>query len=161
MSFGRPTCLDVEATKGGPHLVDGEHSPRVPSRQPESAPSIIHLVVGGAEGRCDAASLCDDLVRALNGRRVELVVCDVGALREPDLGSVDALARVQLTAQRLGCRVRLDGATQGLRELLALVGLREVVPCEAASDLQARGEAEGREEARGIQEEGDPTDLTT
>lgn len=115
----------------------------------------------GATGGSSAASLCADLLEARAGRRAELIVCDVTALQEPDLGSIDALARAQLTAQRLGCRVRLDGATKRLRELLALAGLREVVPCGAGSDLEARGQPERREEARGIQEEGDPPDLTT
>src|SRR5688572_23854562 len=161
MSFGVPIGLDMEEKEGGPHLVHGEHQPSVPSRQPESAPSTVHLVVGGAKGGSNAASLCDDLANALGGRPVQLVVCDVRALRQPDLGTVDALARVQLAAQRLGCRVRLDGATKSLRELLALVGLREVVPCGAGSDLEARRQPKRREEARGVQEEGDPTDLTT
>lgn len=147
--------------EGGPHLVDDTRSPRSVRRHAASTSSTVRIVVGRATGRPDAASLCDELLSALDGRRVDLVVCDVRGLREPDLGTVDALARMQLTAQRLGCRVRLDGATSTLRELLALVGLREVVPCGAGSDLEAGGQPERREEARGIQEKGDPTDLTT
>ncbi len=40
-----------------------------------------------------------------------------------DLRAVDELCRLALTAQRLGCRVRLDGATTELRDLLDLAGV--------------------------------------
>src|SRR4051794_32427315 len=44
----------------------------------------------------------------------------------PDLGTADALARLQLAAKRLGCAVRLRDASAELTELLDLVGLREL-----------------------------------
>jgi hypothetical protein len=45
-----------------------------------------------------------------------------------DLDTVDALARVVLTARRLGCAIRLQDADADLVGLLVLVGLaREVV----------------------------------
>jgi ABC-type transporter Mla MlaB component len=159
MSFDRPRGLHVEDTEGGPRLVHGD--PRsAPSRQPASERSTVHLVVDGPQDRADAASLCARLLAALAGRRVELVVCDVAALTEPDVGTVDVLARMELTARRRGCEMRLEGASVALRELLALVGLREVVPCEAGSDLEARRQPEGREEAPRVEEEGDPADPT-
>jgi ABC-type transporter Mla MlaB component len=83
---------------------------------------------------------------------------DCAALTEPDIGTVDAVARIQLTARRLGCRVRLDRASPELRDLLALAGLRDVVPCDAGSGFEAGRQAEGREEPGGIEEEGDPAD---
>lgn len=64
--------------------------------------------------------------------------------------TVDALARLQLTAQRLRGRVQIRGARRDLLELLALTGLADVVPgCALA--VGRRGEAEAGEQA-GVQE---------
>ena len=85
------------------------------------------------------------------GREIE---CDVGALVDPDLGTVDALARLQLTVKRLGGSIRLRGTSTRLEELLALTGLGEVMPlC-----VEAVREAEEREEALGVEEEADARD---
>ena len=73
-------------------------------------------------------------------------MCDVGALA-PDVTTVDALARLQLTAQRRGRELRLEGATRELAELLAFLGLDDVLPVEP------RGQAEEREEGLGVEEE--------
>ena len=40
-----------------------------------------------------------------------------------DLGTVDALARLQLVAKSLGCSLRLRGAPEHLRVLLDFVGI--------------------------------------
>ncbi|TMF14889.1 MAG: hypothetical protein E6I37_02150 [Chloroflexi bacterium] len=45
-----------------------------------------------------------------------------------DARSVDALARLQLAACRCQCQVRLRGASKELRELVAFMGLSEVLP---------------------------------
>jgi len=42
--------------------------------------------------------------------------------------AVDALARLQLAARRRGCQVRLRRAPNELRELLAFMGLRDILP---------------------------------
>ncbi len=47
-----------------------------------------------------------------------------------DLAVVEALTRLQLTARRLGCRVRLCEASRELEALLALCGLGEVLPSD-------------------------------
>ncbi len=44
-----------------------------------------------------------------------------------DAVTVDALARLQLAASRHGCEVRVRGASRELLELLALMGLSDVV----------------------------------
>jgi anti-anti-sigma regulatory factor len=67
-----------------------------------------------------------------------VVVCDVSALAGSDLATVDALAGLALVARRLGCRVRLRHASPELRELLALAGLADVVPCAAGSAVEPR-----------------------
>ena len=43
----------------------------------------------------------------------------------PDLELIDALARLQLAARRLGCSIRLRDVTPDLRRLLDLTGLSE------------------------------------
>jgi hypothetical protein len=44
-----------------------------------------------------------------------------------DLAIVDVLARLQLVARRLGCAIRVRDADAEVADLLALVGLAEVV----------------------------------
>jgi hypothetical protein len=51
--------------------------------------------------------------------------------RTPDLALVDALARVQLGARRRGARVRLTNVSEGLRGLLDVVGLADVLGVQA------------------------------
>jgi hypothetical protein len=58
-----------------------------------------------------------------------IVICDVRAA-EADAATVDALARAQLVAKRCGCRVRLRHASAELLELIAFMGLEEVLPVE-------------------------------
>jgi hypothetical protein len=42
--------------------------------------------------------------------------------------TVDALARLQLAARQHGCQVRLRHASSELFELVAFMGLRDVLP---------------------------------
>ena len=74
--------------------------------------------------RADVQRLSAELGRLLVDGGTEVVVCDVGAIVRPDAVTVDVLARLQLTALRLGCRVRLRNASPELRELIAFMGLR-------------------------------------
>lgn len=80
---------------------------------------------------------------------VELVVGRLAGVR-PDLALVDALARLQLAARRLGWSIRLCGPDARLCELLDLAGLTDVVRV-AGSPLQAGWEAEGGEQL-GVEE---------
>lgn len=58
---------------------------------------------------------------------VELAAWVVGGPGRPDLATVDALARLQLSARRMGDHVRLSHVSKDLGQLLDLVGLgREV-----------------------------------
>lgn len=88
------------------------------------------------------------------------MVFDVAWLAEPDCEAVDALARLQLRAMRAGYRLRLRGATRQLRELIALSGLEEVLPCvdDPPSGADALGQSEEGEPARRVEEERDPGD---
>ncbi|MFD7899305.1 STAS domain-containing protein [Streptomyces sp. NPDC059743] len=83
----------------------------------------IVLVIAGRLTSADVPRLCEELTARLYGTGAAEAICDVGGLGPPDLAAVDALARLQLTARRHGCRVRLRGAGRELRLLLDLVGL--------------------------------------
>jgi hypothetical protein len=102
---------------------------------------------------------CEGLALLIDASSAEIVVCDVGAV-VADLVAVEALARLQLTARRLGCELRLRAASPALADLIAFCGLREVLPCEQPGGLVEPGrEAEEPEQARGVQERvdrGDP-----
>jgi ABC-type transporter Mla MlaB component len=126
--------------------------------RPLPTPDTIVLAFGGRIARADIPALCERVRALLEGCDAELVVCDLGALVDPDAVTVDALARLQLTARRLGRRVRLRDPCAELQELLALMGLDDVLPLGAPSGLQPRGQAEQREQAGGVQEEADPVD---
>jgi anti-anti-sigma regulatory factor len=65
-----------------------------------------------------------------------------------DLGTIDALARLQLAARRLGLDLRLRDVSPELCELIDLVGLAGVLRVEP------RGQAEEREQGLGVEEEG-------
>jgi len=60
--------------------------------------------------------------------------CDVRHLREPDLGTLDALALLALEARREGRRLLLTHASAALRALVAFAGLEDVLCLEAATD---------------------------
>jgi ABC-type transporter Mla MlaB component len=149
--------MEGEARLAGP-----EEPPTTSVRGVRTPPeaNAIHVVISGPITRAAIAGLCERVGVALEGSGADLVVCDVGALVDPDAAMVDALARLQLTARRLGCQVRLRDACGELQELLALVGLGDVVPLCAPLRLESGGQAEDREKALGVEEEADPGDPT-
>lgn len=57
----------------------------------------------------------------------EIVICDLGRITTPDAAVIDALARVQLTARRLGRTVLYRSASPFVRSLLDLAGLEQVI----------------------------------
>jgi STAS domain len=63
------------------------------------------------------------------------IVCDVGSV-SPDAGAIDTLARLQLTARRLGLELRLRHASTELRDLLDFAGLRDVLRVEAGGKAE-------------------------
>jgi len=86
-----------------------------------------------------------------------LFVCDVGALVEPDVAAVEALARLQLAARRSGCRIALRDVPPELRDLLDAMGLSGVFAVTGSAG-EARREPEEREQPLGVEEEADPGD---
>ena len=143
-------------------MVDAPRSRTPPASGPgpPPRPSSIGVVIDGPIAAADVPGLWER-VRALRGDSgAELVVCDVAALIDPDVVTVDALARLQLEARRSGCRIRLRHACRELRELLVLMGLADVVPECAGLPFEPEGQAEQREQPLGVEEEADPGDAT-
>lgn len=87
----------------------------------------ITFAVRGPIDRADLPGLCDRVCALLSGRRGCVVYCDVATV-PADAGTVDALARLQLAASRNGCLVRLRNASADLLEVVALMGLADVLP---------------------------------
>jgi anti-anti-sigma regulatory factor len=113
------------------------------------------LVVRGAIRGRDVAQLC----RALAAfRGAGPIVCDVSAVAPVDVSTLDALARLALASRRRGRGLVLRNAAPELRDLVALAGLGEVLPCPTPSRLESGRQAEEREEAGGVEEERDPAD---
>ena len=92
-----------------------------------SAPETLAFAIRSPIGRDDLPGLCARVCALLETTRAAVVLCDVSGV-QADAVTVDALARLQLAACRHGCRVRLHGASSELRELVAFMGLRDVLP---------------------------------
>jgi ABC-type transporter Mla MlaB component len=91
------------------------------------APPVLTLALQGPIARADLPALCDRIDALLTQLGDGAVVeCDVQGA-EPDAVTVDVLARLQLSARRYGCVVRLRGGTPELCSLVEFMGLSEVV----------------------------------
>jgi hypothetical protein len=115
------------------------------------------LVIERAFVAADARALAERLCVPLGAGNGQPVLCDASALVQPDLGTIDGLARLSLATRRLGHGLRLCRASSELTGLMALVGLADVVPC-VESVVEAMRQAEHREEPGGVEEEDDPAD---
>jgi ABC-type transporter Mla MlaB component len=92
-----------------------------------SAPSsTIVFAIDGPIARADLPGLCDRVCELLHRSRPEVALCDVRGV-DVDAVTVDALARLQLAARRHGCTVRLQNASSELLELVAFMGLQNVL----------------------------------
>jgi hypothetical protein len=116
-------------------------------------PRTVVFAIADRVERAELAGLCARLRALLEESGAELVVCEVGALADPDAVTVDALARLQLTAQRLACRLCVRHASRSLRELLVLAGLAELL-----LGVEPVGQAEEREHGLRVEEEGELDD---
>jgi ABC-type transporter Mla MlaB component len=104
---------------------------------PES--DTADIVVAGPLRPADVPRLCEHIQRLPPpDLGEEPVVCDVAELAPADLCAVDALARMTLTARRLGRGLTLRDAPSELRDLLALAGLADVMPCAGESGAEPR-----------------------
>jgi ABC-type transporter Mla MlaB component len=94
------------------------------------------FAIWGPICREDLPGLCDRVCAHLRAAGPGPTRCDVAGV-EPDAVTVDALCRLQLAARRLGCRVQLRNASPELCDLIAFMGLTDVLP--DGSGLEAVG----------------------
>lgn len=127
-----------------------------------SGPGTIVLAIGGPIARVDIPALCERAEALLESSSAGVVVCDVGEVVEPDAVTVDVLARLALAAQRRGRQLRLRNTCPDLRDLLALMGLVDVVGAGAGGvdgdGFEPRRQAEQREQVLGVEERAEPAD---
>jgi ABC-type transporter Mla MlaB component len=90
-----------------------------------SGPDGADFAIRGPITRAELPGLCERVCAILT-QSGPTVVCDVAGV-VPDAVTVDALARLQLAACRLGCRITLRNASQPLLELVELMGLSDVL----------------------------------
>jgi ABC-type transporter Mla MlaB component len=95
----------------------------------KSAP--VELVVSRVD-RDAVSALCHRLRSLIDQSHARLIICDVSILRPCDLMAIDALARLGLTARRLGCSIQLQGGSDDLLALIAFAGLQAVLPVSRA-----------------------------
>ena len=91
------------------------------------APETVALAIRGPICRADLPGLCDRVCALLAEGGPTVVLCDVHGV-EPDAVTVDVLCRLQLGARRHRCTVRLRHASPELLELVAFMGLSDVLP---------------------------------
>ena len=112
---------------------------------PSARPTTVAFAVAGPIARADLPAICRDIVALLEATGADVALCDVGAL-SADAVAVDALARIQLAARRMGRDVVLGHVAEDLYDLLAFVGLA------GALRIEPRGQAEQRKERLGVEE---------
>jgi ABC-type transporter Mla MlaB component len=93
-----------------------------------TAPQTVAFAIRGPIARADLPGLTERVCGLLERTGAGVARCDVCGV-EPDAVTIDALARLQLGAQRHGCQVRLCNPSPELLELVAFMGLKDVLPC--------------------------------
>jgi len=78
--------------------------------------------------RGDISGLSARVCRLLEESKPDVALCEVCNVPVPDAVTVEALARLQLAAQRYGCRIALRNASNELVDLVTFMGLRDVIP---------------------------------
>jgi ABC-type transporter Mla MlaB component len=91
-----------------------------------SPPSTLTFAIRGPLARDDLPALYSRVCLLLTQSGARVAVCDVSGVAA-DAVSVDALARLQLAARRHRCRMELTHASDELRDLIAFMGLEDVL----------------------------------
>ena len=107
----------------------------------------VGFAIRGPIKRADLPGLCERVDNLLASSRRQVVDVDVAGVTS-DAVTVDALARLHLGALRNSCRLRFVQAAPELLELLALMGLRDVIAAAAAAAAESGVEAERQAEQR-------------
>ena len=92
-----------------------------------SATRTVTFTVRGPIGREDLPGLSDRACALLGGNPGTTVLCHVEQV-EPDAVTIEALARLQLVAHSNRCQVRVRNASPALLDLVAFMGLADVLP---------------------------------
>lgn len=90
-------------------------------------PRTITFAVYGPIDRADLPGLCARICRLFERTEPDVAFCNVAGV-PADAVTVDALARLQAAAHGSGCSVRLRHAPGELLELVAFMGLEDVLP---------------------------------
>ena len=114
-------------------------------------PNVIIVAIDGPVVAGDLPGLCERIRGLLEDSGADVALCELRAVAA-DAVAIDALARLQLTARRLGRRVRLRHVSRELQELLEFAGLACVL------GVEPRRQAEEREQPLGAEEEGELRD---
>ncbi len=91
-----------------------------------SYPQPMEFAIRGPIARTELPGLCERVCLLLENSVAAVAFCDVGDA-DVDAVTADALARLQLAARRHGCQVRLRRASSEMIELLAFMGLDDVL----------------------------------
>jgi ABC-type transporter Mla MlaB component len=86
----------------------------------------VAFSIRGPVSRADLPGLTRRVRALLDGSGARVALCDVRGV-EPDAVTVDALCRLQVAARRHACQVRLRHASAELLELVAFMGLSDVL----------------------------------
>jgi hypothetical protein len=121
---------------------------------PSVRPTTVVFAVAGPMARADLPAICGDVAALLEATGADVALCDVGAL-PADAVAIDALARIQLAARRMGRQVVLRHAADDLCDLLAFIGLTGLLGIESG------GQAEQRKQGVGVEEERELDDPPT
>ncbi len=97
--------------------------------------------------------LCENVCALLQASDADVILCDVGAVLDPDVAAADALARLRVATRRLGRRMRVRNASEEFEALLAFMGLGDVLPVRESLRLEVRRQPEEREQRLGVEEE--------
>ncbi len=87
------------------------------------------ITIRGPLRRADLPSLYARVCQALGTRAGGVLVCDVAEVAS-DAVAVEALCRLQLGARHHRCQVRLRNASPALLEIVAFMGLDDVIAPE-------------------------------
>jgi ABC-type transporter Mla MlaB component len=93
------------------------------------------FVVYPPVARTDLPGLCQRLADLIAACEAEVIACDLTALGVLDAVTIDLVARLDLTAIRLGRRIRLTQPDPRLSGLLRLFGLDGVIGTPGRSGL--------------------------
>jgi ABC-type transporter Mla MlaB component len=91
--------------------------------------STIMFAIRGPLSRDDLPALYQRVCMLLEQSGASVAVCEVSDVAA-DAVSVDALARLRLAARRHRCEVRLRNVSAELRDLIAFMGLDDVLVAE-------------------------------